>query len=70
MREAVAAANEYVRREVERNVAAGHSSHFMADGRYFERTRDGVFELVRVGDELVRSDQHRPSKNRTTDNIV
>src|ERR1700736_5884484 len=55
MRVAVAAANDYIRRKVERCVAAGHSSHFMAAGRYFERTRDGVFELVQIGEDLVRS---------------
>jgi hypothetical protein len=55
MRVAVAAANDYIRRKVERDVAAGHSTHFMVAGRYFERTRDGVFELVQIGDELVRS---------------
>jgi hypothetical protein len=59
MREAVAAANEYIRRKVDLAVAAGHSSHFMREGRYFERTRDGVFELVQVGDELVRSHRVR-----------
>jgi hypothetical protein len=55
MLKAVAAANELVRREVAQALADGHSTHFMRDGRMIERTRDGDFELIRVGDELVRS---------------
>ncbi|MDB5043299.1 MAG: hypothetical protein JWN27_4025, partial [Candidatus Eremiobacteraeota bacterium] len=54
-REAVAAANEYVAREIERAVAAGHAVHFMDEGHYYERTREGVFEIVEVGDAWVRT---------------
>jgi hypothetical protein len=53
-REAVVAANEYVALEIERAVAAGHAVHFMDAGTYYERNREGVFEVVRVGDAWVR----------------
>jgi hypothetical protein len=55
MREAIVAANDLLRRELERDLAAGHSVHFMAEGRFYEWTRDGVFELTQIGDDLVRS---------------
>lgn len=54
MRESVGAANDYVGREIARAVAAGHAAHFMHEGCYLERTREGVFEVVRVGDAWVR----------------
>jgi hypothetical protein len=55
MRVAVAAANAYISRKVKRDLAAGHSVTFMAEGRYFERTREGDFELVELDGILVRS---------------
>jgi hypothetical protein len=55
MLKAMAAANELIRREVTQALADGHSTHFMREGRIIERTRDGDFELIQVGDELVRS---------------
>jgi hypothetical protein len=60
MLRAVAAANAFVKRKVEQALADGHSTHFMHEGRFIERTRDGDFELVQVGDELVRSHKVSP----------
>jgi hypothetical protein len=57
MRMAVAAANAYISRKVKRDLEAGHSVTFMAEGRYFERTREGDFELVEVDGRLVRPDE-------------
>jgi hypothetical protein len=53
--ESVAAANEYVRAKEERALAAGLSVHFMDDeGRFFERTSEGVSEIVQVGERWER----------------
>ncbi len=60
MLEAVAAANELLKREITQALADGHSVHFMREGRIIERTRDGDFELVQVGDVLVRSHKVAP----------
>ena len=57
MLKAVAAANDLLKRELRRAVAEGHSIHFMREGRIIERTREGDFELVKVGDALVRATQ-------------
>jgi hypothetical protein len=54
VREAVAAANDRVGIEIEKSITAGRAVHFMKDGRYYERTRDGVFEIVEDGDGWVR----------------
>jgi hypothetical protein len=49
--EEVAAANEYVRAKEERALAAGRSVYFMDDeSRFFERNREGVFEIVQGAD--------------------
>jgi hypothetical protein len=53
-REAVSAANECVAREIERAIAAGRAGRFMGDGRYFERTSEGVFEIAWEDHEWVR----------------
>lgn len=57
MLKAVAAANDLLKRELRRAVAEGHSIHFMREGRIIERTREGDFELIQVGDAWVRATQ-------------
>ena len=46
----VAAANKYVRAKEERALAAGRSVYFMDEGRFYERNREGVFEIVQDAD--------------------
>ena len=60
MLEAVAAANALLKREITQALADGHSVHFMREGRIIERTREADYELVKVGDALVRS--HRVAR--------
>jgi hypothetical protein len=72
-REAIAAANEYVAREIERAVAAGHAVHFIDDGHYYERTLEGVFEISRVGKAWVRTSavaRRLPPPKGATPNVV
>ncbi len=48
--EEVAAANELVRAREERALAAGRSVYFMDEGRFYERSREGIFEIARGAD--------------------
>lgn len=57
MAKAVDAANEYVAREIEDAVESGQAVHFMEGGRFYERTREGVFEVEQVGEQWVRRKQ-------------
>ena len=41
----VEAANALVRKREERAIAAGRSVYLMHDGRFYERNRDGVYEI-------------------------
>jgi hypothetical protein len=45
----------YVTQEIEREIAAGHAVHFMDQGCYYERTWEGVFEVVPIDDVWVRT---------------
>ena len=70
--EEVAAANEYVRAKEERALAAGRSVYFMDEGRFYERNREGIFEIVQGSDgrwvrthELARRlDEREPELDR------
>jgi hypothetical protein len=66
MREAVAASNDFVRREVERSLAEGHSMHFLHEGRIVERTREDDFELVWVGGLMVRRRLEQSAEGRSS----
>lgn len=74
--EAVAAANATVRGDEERALERGLSVHFMDDdGRFYERTREGVFQIVQVGERWVRSqeparglDAHGPKRAQALGN--
>ena len=46
----VEAANALVRKREERAIAAGRSVYFMNDGKFFERNRDGVYEIEESAD--------------------
>jgi len=65
--EEVAAANEYVRAKEERALASGRSVYFMDEGRFFERNREGIFEIVQGSDgRWVRTDELARRLNERT----
>ena len=48
--EMVAAANALVREREERAMAAGRSVYSMHDGFFYERNRDGVYQIAKNAD--------------------